>query len=54
LQGPPQQWADELTTIALEYGVSGFILASDDAATIERYAHEVAPAAREAVARERG
>ena len=53
LQGPPQQWVDELSTIALEYGISGFILASDHAATIELYAHEVAPAVREAVAKER-
>lgn len=53
LQGPPAQWAGELTEIALNHGTSGFILASDDAATIERYAHEVAPAVREAVARER-
>lgn len=54
LQGPPEQWARELTGIALDYGISGFILASDDAATIELYAHEVAPAVREAVAKERG
>ncbi|SDS94591.1 LLM class flavin-dependent oxidoreductase [Microterricola viridarii] len=54
LQGPAAQWADELTAIALNHGTSGFILASDDAATIERYAHEVAPAVREAVARARG
>jgi alkanesulfonate monooxygenase SsuD/methylene tetrahydromethanopterin reductase-like flavin-dependent oxidoreductase (luciferase family) len=53
LQGPPAQWVSELTGIALEYGISGFILASDDAATIELYAHEVAPAVREAVAKER-
>jgi alkanesulfonate monooxygenase SsuD/methylene tetrahydromethanopterin reductase-like flavin-dependent oxidoreductase (luciferase family) len=54
LQGPPEQWVDELTGIAVDYGISGFILASDDAATIERYAHEVAPAVRAAVAKQRG
>ncbi|AMB58798.1 LLM class flavin-dependent oxidoreductase [Microterricola viridarii] len=54
LQGPPSQWVSELTDIALAYGISGFILAADDAGLIERYAHEVAPAVREAVARERG
>ena len=54
LQGPPAQWVRDLTGIALEYGISGFILASDDAATIELYASEVAPAVREAVSKERG
>lgn len=47
LQGPPQQWAEELTGVALEYGISGFILSADDAGTIEMYGTEVAPATRE-------
>ncbi|BBZ01680.1 N5,N10-methylene tetrahydromethanopterin reductase [Mycolicibacterium chitae] len=50
LDGPPRQWAEQLTEVALTYGTSGFILASDDAATTERYAAEVAPAVRELVA----
>lgn len=50
LDGPPQQWAEELATVALEYGVSSFILAADDTATIELFASEVAPATRELVA----
>ncbi len=54
LQGPPEHWVRDLAGIALEYGISGFILASDDAATIELYANEVAPAVREAVAKARG
>lgn len=54
LQGPPSQWAEELTEVALTYGTSGFILASDDTATTQAYAAEVAPAVREAVAAERG
>ena len=53
LSGPPQQWAEELAEIALEYGISGFFLAADDALTIERFAAEVAPATRELVAAER-
>ncbi len=53
LNGPPQQWAEELAGIALDYGVSGFILAADDALTIEIFAAEVAPATRELVAAER-
>jgi alkanesulfonate monooxygenase SsuD/methylene tetrahydromethanopterin reductase-like flavin-dependent oxidoreductase (luciferase family) len=51
--GPPQQWAQELAELALEHGISGFILAGDDAASLERYAAEVAPATRELVTTER-
>lgn len=54
LQGPPEQWVEELTEIALTYGTSGFIVSSDDTAVTETYAAEVAPAVRELVAKERG
>jgi alkanesulfonate monooxygenase SsuD/methylene tetrahydromethanopterin reductase-like flavin-dependent oxidoreductase (luciferase family) len=54
LQGPPEQWVEDLTGLALEYGISGFILATDDAQTIQLYAREVAPGVRAAVAKERG
>ncbi len=54
LNGPPAQWAEELAGIALDYGISGFILAADDAPTIERFAAEVAPATRELIAAARG
>ncbi len=53
LHGPAEQWVDDLAGLALEHGVSAFILAADDAATIERFAAEVAPATRELVAAER-
>ncbi len=54
LNGPPQQWAEDLATLTLEYGITGFILAADDAPTIELFAAEVVPAARELVGAERG
>jgi alkanesulfonate monooxygenase SsuD/methylene tetrahydromethanopterin reductase-like flavin-dependent oxidoreductase (luciferase family) len=54
LNGPPQQWAEELAEITLTYGISGFILMADDALSIERFAAEVAPATRELVAKARG
>lgn len=54
LAGPPRQWAEQLAESTLEYGVSGYILAADDAPTIELFAAEVAPATRELVAAERG
>jgi alkanesulfonate monooxygenase SsuD/methylene tetrahydromethanopterin reductase-like flavin-dependent oxidoreductase (luciferase family) len=44
---------DRLLPFAREDGVGTFILWSDDARTIEQYGEEVAPALREAVARER-
>jgi len=53
LNGPPQQWAEQLAGMTLNYGITGFILAADDAPTIERFAAEVAPAVRELVAAER-
>jgi alkanesulfonate monooxygenase SsuD/methylene tetrahydromethanopterin reductase-like flavin-dependent oxidoreductase (luciferase family) len=53
LDGPAEQWAEDLAGLTLEYGVSGFVLAADDAYTIETFAAEVAPATRELVAAER-
>lgn len=53
LNGPPQQWVEELAGITLEYGITGFILAGDSAPVIELFAAEVAPATRELVAAER-
>lgn len=45
-----QEWAHELTAMALELGISGFLLASDDAETIEVYGRQVVPLVRENVA----
>jgi len=53
LVGPAAQWVDELLPYALDDGVATFILAGDDPAAMQRFAEEVAPALREAVARER-
>jgi alkanesulfonate monooxygenase SsuD/methylene tetrahydromethanopterin reductase-like flavin-dependent oxidoreductase (luciferase family) len=53
LQGPAEQWAEELTDLALTDGVSTFIVATDDPDDLRRFAAEVAPAVREAVAAER-
>lgn len=54
LQGPPSQWVEELSELALTYGTSGFILASDDERLTQTFAAEVAPGVRERVAAERG
>jgi hypothetical protein len=53
LEGPPKVWAEQLAGLALDEGMSGFVLMADDALTVERFAAEVAPSVRELVARER-
>ena len=53
LQGPPKVWAEQLAGLALDEGMSGFVLMVDDAATLDRFAAEVAPAVRDLVAAER-
>jgi alkanesulfonate monooxygenase SsuD/methylene tetrahydromethanopterin reductase-like flavin-dependent oxidoreductase (luciferase family) len=50
---PGQQTPEALAQLAVEDGVSIFILASDDPDVIERFAAETIPAVREHVARER-
>ena len=54
LAGPPEQWVEELAALALEYGISTFILSGDDPDNIEVFGEEVAPAVRELVAKARG
>ncbi|RKS75665.1 alkanesulfonate monooxygenase SsuD/methylene tetrahydromethanopterin reductase-like flavin-dependent oxidoreductase (luciferase family) [Motilibacter peucedani] len=49
LDGPAQVWAEQLAELALEHGTSSFVLMTDDADTIRRYAAEVAPAVTEIV-----
>ncbi len=53
LQGPAEQWAEELADLALSDGTSVFILGSDDPDDLRRFAAEVAPAVRELVEAER-
>jgi len=53
VHGPPQQWAQQLLPLVIEHGVSVFILVGEDPRTVERWGREVAPALRDAVARER-
>ena len=53
LDGPADQWAEELAGLALSEGISAFIVASDDPDDLRRFAAEVAPAVRELVAAER-
>jgi alkanesulfonate monooxygenase SsuD/methylene tetrahydromethanopterin reductase-like flavin-dependent oxidoreductase (luciferase family) len=53
LAGPPEQWVEDLATLALEHGVSGFIVTGDDPTVLATVGQEIAPAVRELVAAER-
>lgn len=53
LNGPSEQWVDELLPYVVDHGVGTFIVMADDPGTMRRFAGEVAPALREAVAREK-
>jgi alkanesulfonate monooxygenase SsuD/methylene tetrahydromethanopterin reductase-like flavin-dependent oxidoreductase (luciferase family) len=57
--GSVGQWAEELTGAVLEHGASGFMLFSpsggaQDGVSLGRWAGEIAPAVREAIAKESG
>ncbi|WP_154796186.1 LLM class flavin-dependent oxidoreductase [Occultella kanbiaonis] len=54
LAGPPEQWAEQLAALTLEYGFSTYILSGDDAQAMMILGQEVAPAVRELVRAERG
>lgn len=49
LAGSPGDWAEQLAGLALEHGMSTFLLMADDAELIRRFAGEVVPAVRELV-----
>lgn len=56
LQGPVEQWVDELSSLALEHGIDTFVFApaTDPVPQVRRFAEEIAPHVREEVARRRG
>ena len=53
LSADPREFADRLAELALDDGISTFIVASDDPRMLQTFGEEVAPAVRELVARER-
>ncbi|HEX3790394.1 MAG TPA: LLM class flavin-dependent oxidoreductase [Pseudonocardiaceae bacterium] len=54
LQGPPAVWAEQLAEVAIEHGMSVFLLyRAESADDLRRLGEEVAPAVRELVAKER-
>ncbi|MGW5671678.1 LLM class flavin-dependent oxidoreductase [Micromonospora sp. NPDC003776] len=53
LDGPPEQWVEELAGLALDHGISTFILGSDEPRAVQLFGQEIAPAVRELVAAER-
>lgn len=53
LQGPVDQWVDELTNLSVTYGFDTFIFWGEGDGQLQRFAEEVAPAVRAQVAIER-
>ncbi|MET0672050.1 MAG: LLM class flavin-dependent oxidoreductase [Microbacterium pygmaeum] len=53
LAADPREFAERIAQLAIEDGISTFILAGDDPRLLQAYGEEVAPAARELVERER-
>jgi hemerythrin-like domain-containing protein len=55
LQGPPRLWIAQLTDLVMEHGMSVFVLGpgADAESDLRRFAEEVAPGVREAVAQAR-
>ncbi len=53
LQGPVDQWVDELTRLVVRYGFDTFILWAEGENQLARFAGQVAPAVRTQVASER-
>ncbi|KGM13153.1 LLM class flavin-dependent oxidoreductase [Cellulomonas bogoriensis] len=54
LQGPVQQWVEQLAGLTLEQGFSGYVLMGDDERTLQVLGQEIGPELRDLVARERG
>ena len=53
LDGPPEQWVDDLLPLVLQDGISTLIVMADDPQTMQVFAEQVMPPLREAVSRER-
>ncbi|MFC0530436.1 LLM class flavin-dependent oxidoreductase [Phytohabitans kaempferiae] len=53
LRGPAEQWVEQLLPLVLDEGFSAFLVGRDDPRLIQTFGQEIAPALREAVARER-
>lgn len=50
LHGPVDQWADEIGELAVSYGFDTFVFWNEDHGQLERFANDVVPAIRAAVA----
>jgi len=51
LNGPVEQWINQLTELTVDYGMDGYIRAQTDDAQLRRFATEIALAVRANVAR---
>ncbi|WP_299277071.1 LLM class flavin-dependent oxidoreductase, partial [uncultured Georgenia sp.] len=53
LEGPAERWVEDLLPLVVEHGVGTVVLATDDADQLARFASDVVPTLRAAVAAER-
>ncbi|CAN5207465.1 hypothetical protein BH09ACT3_BH09ACT3_10620 [soil metagenome] len=53
LDGPPEQWVEQLLHLAIEDGIGSFIVMGDDPRSLQIFADDVAPDLRERIAAER-
>ena len=53
LQGPVNQWVDELTDLSMTYGFDTFIFWGEGDGQLQRFAEEVVPAVRSQISKER-
>lgn len=53
LEGPVNQWVEELTNLSITYGFDTFIFWGEGEGQLQRFAEEVVPAARTQIAGER-
>ena len=54
LQGPVNQWAEELTNLTMTYGFDTFIFWGEGDGQLQRFAEEVVPSVRAQIVAERG
>lgn len=53
LHGPTDLWAEQLADLTLTYGLSAYLLPTDEPDTLRRFAHEVVPDVRERITQHR-
>jgi alkanesulfonate monooxygenase SsuD/methylene tetrahydromethanopterin reductase-like flavin-dependent oxidoreductase (luciferase family) len=53
LNGPIDQWVDELAMLALEYGMDTFVLGGEDISQVRHFSEEIVPEVRAVISKQR-